>query len=148
MGGCGVDSCGSRYKPLESTCECGNKPWGVIKCRNCFTNSKLSASQDGLCSTVLTSVQTHVKSFTASEPQEPTGQFLINLRDILWLILQYYPSIQLERLRKLINLREDNRDASNITPKKKHSVLLLLYQSVHHMIFNFTEITCQLLPSL
>jgi len=35
----------------------------------------------------LTSVQTHVKSFTASEAHEPTGQLLISLRDILWLTL-------------------------------------------------------------
>jgi len=96
----------------------------------------------------LTSVQTHVRSFTASEPHEPTGQFLISLHDILWLILQYYPSIQLERLRRLINLSQDNKDASNITPEQQHRVLLLLYQSVHHTLFNFTETTFQLLPSL
>jgi len=96
----------------------------------------------------LTSVQTHVKSFTASEPHEPTGQFLISLQDILRLLLQYYPSIHLERLRKLINLRQDNGDANNITPEQKHSVLLLLYQSVHHMLLNFTETTCQQSPSL
>jgi len=45
-----------------------------------------------------TSVQTRVKSFTASEPHEPTGQFLISLRDILWLILwkgvEWIPVVQ------------------------------------------------------
>ena len=76
MGGCRVDSYGSGYKPLESTCERGNKPCGVIKCRNCLASSKLSASQDGLCSMALTSVQTHVKSFTASEHMSQQHSFL------------------------------------------------------------------------
>jgi hypothetical protein len=46
------------------------------------------------------------------------------------------------------NLSQANRDASNITPEQKHGVLLLMYQSVHHMLFNFTETTCQQLQSL
>jgi hypothetical protein len=83
-----------------------------------------------------TGVHTHVKSFTASEPHEPTGQFLISLRDILWIILQYYPSIQLERLRRLISLSQDNKDPRNTTPEQQHSVLLPHYQSVHHTLFN------------
>ena len=40
MGGCGVDSCGSGYKPVESTCEHDSKPGGVIRCGNHLTSYK------------------------------------------------------------------------------------------------------------
>jgi len=83
----------------------------------------------------LTSVQTHVKSFTASEPHEPTGLFLISLRDILWLILQYYPSIQLERLRKFINLRTRKMQTTSLLNSNKvfycyYTNLFTIYYSI------------------
>jgi hypothetical protein len=62
--------------------------------------------------------------------------------------VHYYPSIQLERLRKYMNLSQGNRNASHFTPEQKHSVLLQLHQSVHHLLFNFTETICQFLQSL
>ena len=60
MGKLGLDRSGSGQGQVVGACECGNEPWGSIKCGEFLDWMELLASQEGLCSMQLVSWVTHL----------------------------------------------------------------------------------------